>query len=315
MKFADQYKCAICGDNQMQFQGGHSDRRRGLQGSWEAFMCNGCGVIALLPTPTAVQLGEYYANYSSGETVNFSPSRWGKFPLLGKIFHWLTGEVDPRDFIKPARGANILDYGCGQAGYLVEFHSRGWNISGAEMSATVVEACQNHGLNVIQVSNPDEIPFASDSFDVVYLMQVFEHFRDPVLLMGELSRISKVGAELYLSVPNSRSVWRKTFAANWVSGWYAPFHLFQFDVKSLGALAEKHGFVIVDSWSRTPVSWFQLNLKAWLHKNNNQLDSYLSPLDSKPVRYLLMLVLRIVEIFVQERDCLVIKFVKMAECK
>ena len=309
----DSIACPVCRGKRYAKVGERSDRRRGLLGVWSLCECEGCGLISLLPTPTADQLTIFYSGYSSGDTVKFAPNRWARFPLLRKSYHWLTGEVDPRDFINPAQGARILDYGCGQAGYLVEFHSRGWAISGAEMSTTVVEACQSRGLDVHQVSNPDEIPFPEESFDVVYLMQVFEHFRDPVRLMAELARITKSGGELYLAVPNSRSIWRRIFGANWVSGWYAPFHLFHYNAECLTALAEKHGFEIIEHWSRTPLSWFLLNLKAWLHQNSNRLDLYRSPLDASPIRFFLMAFLRVVEIFVSERDCLLVKYVKRAQ--
>lgn len=313
MKVSDEMACAICGSAQLRRLSAHSDRRRGLSGCWSTFECEACGVIALLPTPSASQLNEYYARYSIGDTIDFRPSRWARFPFLRSQFHRLTGDVDPRDFIKPAKDARILDYGCGQAGAVIDFHARGFAISGAEMSTTVVSACQDHGLDVRAVISPDEIPFGDDQFDIVYLMQVFEHFRAPHQLMKELARVTKEGGQLYLSVPNSRSIWRRVFGADWVSGWFAPFHLFHYEEESLSGLAKLHGFEMLESWSRTPISWFQLNLKATLHRRENHLDSYCSVVDSAPVRYFLIAVVRLIEIFAAERDCLVIKFVKSAK--
>jgi SAM-dependent methyltransferase len=58
---------------------------------------------------------------------------------LRRFYHRLSGNVDPRDFIDASKGARILDYGCGNAGYLADFHARGFDISGAELSSRVVE--------------------------------------------------------------------------------------------------------------------------------------------------------------------------------
>lgn len=310
---SDVPRCVICETGQMRQRDQYLDRRRGLTGVWNLFECSNCGVNVLLPTPTAAQLNEYYSHYSSGDTVNPAPSRGARYPLLRKSFHWLSGDVDPRDFIQPEKGSRILDYGCGQAGYLIDFHAQGFAVSGAEMSTTVVEVCQQNGLDVRQVTNPDEIPFPNESFDIVYLMQVFEHLRDPHIFMSELARVLSSGGSLYLAVPNSRSIWRRVFKKNWVSGWFAPFHLFHYDRRSLSVLAAKHGFELLESWSTTPASWFRLNLKAWLHAGNNRLDGLHSFLDMAPARYSLMLALRLIEIFVRERDCLVIKLVKRKE--
>jgi hypothetical protein len=111
-------------------------------------------------------------------------------------------------------------------------------------------------------------------------------------------------------VPNINSVWRKVFGKNWVSGWFAPFHLFHYSRDSLAGLAGQHGFDLEASWSNTPESWFRLNLKAWIHPAENQLDWRASWLDARLVRYISMLLLRVIEIPVRERDCLVVKLIK-----
>lgn len=262
------------------------------------------------PTPSSVQLSEYYSVYSHDSSLAFSLLAGLRYPLTRKLYHRLTGDVDPRDFIVPAANATMLDYGCGEAGSLYDFHARGIKISGAEISSEIVDACQKAGLDVHQVSSPDHIPFGDVAFDIVYLMQVFEHMRNPHGFLDELNRVMKSGAILYMAVPNSKSIWRKVFGKNWVSGWFAPFHLFHYDAKSLSDLARQHGFDILETWSRTPESWFRLNVKAWLYPDEMHLDERQSVIDSSFVRLPLMVVLRLLEIFIRQRDCLVIKLVK-----
>ncbi len=286
------------------------DRRKNLPGSWRLAECDGCGVISMMPMPTDEELAAYYAAYSKDDKVDLTRKRGSRFPKLRKLFHRLSGDVDPRDFVQVPAGARVLDYGCGLAGYLCDFHDRGVSISGAEIAGYVVEACRNNGFDVHKVEDFSHIPFADGEFDVVYLMQVFEHLRDPHEFMKELARILKGGGMLYLAVPNAASIWRKIFGDNWVSGWFAPFHLFHYNRDTLAKLAAQHGFDVVESWSSTPESWFRLNLKACLYPNENQLDWRKSWLDSRPIRYLLMLMLRIVELPFAERDCLVIKLIK-----
>lgn len=287
-----------------------SDRRKGLQGNWRLVECNNCGVISMMPMPTDEQLAAYYAAYSQDDNVDLSRRAGSRYPRLRKLFHRLSGDVDPRDFVNVPAGARVLDYGCGHAGYLSDFHDRGVAISGAEIAGYVVEACRGNGFDVHQVDDFSHIPFADAEFDIVYLMQVFEHLRDPHGFMKELARILKNGGRLYLAVPNVASVWRKVFDKNWVSGWFAPFHLFHYNRDTLASLAKQHGFDVVDSWSSTPVTWFMLNLKAWLYPAENYLDWHRSWLDIRWVSYFLMLLLRIVELPFGERDCLVMHLKK-----
>ena len=303
-------QCSVCNTSEMTLFGCYSDRRKGLTGSWDIVECSNCGVLMLDPSPSAAQLSEYYSVYSKNKHINFSLGLGAKYPLLRKAFHWLSGDIDPRDFIQVAVGSRVLDYGCGQAGCLIDFDAQGIKISGAEIDADVVAACQKQGIDVRQVENIDQIPFENDIFDVVYLMQVFEHLRNPHGFMAELARVLKNDGVLYLAVPNFDSIWRKVFAKNWVSGWFAPFHLFHYNRDSLTTLANQHGFDVIESWSRTPESWLRLNLKAIFYPKENQLDWHTSWLDQRVIRYLLMCMLRIIELPFRERDCLVIKLIK-----
>jgi SAM-dependent methyltransferase len=141
-------------------------------------------------------------------------------------------------------------------------------------------------------------------------MQVFEHLHDPHGSMQEIARILKNGGMLYLALPNAASVWRKVFGKNWVSGWFAPFHLFFYNRDMLAKMAAAYGFDVIESWSSTPESWFRLNLKAYLYPKENQLEWRLIWLDNMPIRLVLMAFLRIVELPLCQRDCLVIKFQK-----
>jgi SAM-dependent methyltransferase len=173
------------------------------------------------------------------------------------------------------------------------------------MARHLVDAFRADGLDVRKVGEPIQIPFDDGSFDIVYLMQVFEHLRDPHDFMRELSRVLKQDGMLYLALPNAASVWRRVFGRNWLSGWFAPFHLYCYNRGALAALAGQHGFEVVDTWTSTPVSWFRLNLKACFYRNEAVLDRRQTWLDTLAVQFPLMTFLRIAELPLRERDCLV----------
>jgi SAM-dependent methyltransferase len=286
------------------------DRRKGLAGKWNLFECKNCGIISIIPLPSDGQLTEYYSVYSKDASVTFLKRAGSRFPFLRRMYHRLSGDVDPRDFVEIPEGARVLDYGCGHGSYLADFQARGVNISGAEIAENLVEACCAHGFDVRRVEHPDRIPFDDNEFHVVYLMQVFEHLRDPSGFMQELNRVLKPGGTLYIAVPNKKSVWRKVFGKNWVSGWFAPFHLFHYDHTTLSLIARRHGFDPIRFWSNTPDSWFRLNLKAFFYPKDNSLDWHPSWLDTRLARYSIMLVLLILELPIRERDCLVMKLEK-----
>ncbi|MGH7604623.1 MAG: class I SAM-dependent methyltransferase [Gemmatimonadaceae bacterium] len=297
--------CPICKSNEHVRHSAHSDRRKGLSGTWEFHACTGCGFLFLFPHLREHELKEFYRHYSDADQVRIAQRRGTVFRSLRRLFHLVSGDVDPRDFIRISGDPRMLDFGSGVAGYLSDFHARGVRISGAEVATHLVNESRSLGLDVHKVENLRQIPFGNAEFDVVYLMQVFEHLSDPAQIMLELARVLKPGGEMYLAVPNARSAWRRIFGRNWVSGWFAPFHLFQYDRGTLTRLASQHGFHPVASWSRTPEAWFRLNLKAAYYPAEVRLDRRKGWLDARPVRYALMLVLRILELPMRERDCLV----------
>jgi SAM-dependent methyltransferase len=289
-----------------------SDRRRGIPGKWDIFECGGCGLLSRLPIPSQAELEGYYSAYHDQAPLILQKPRRSRSRQLRTLYHRLSGDVDPRDFVKVPSGARVLDYGCGNAAYLADYHHDGVRISGADASENAVRRCVKHHLDVRLVDPHDRIPFEDHAFQVVYSMQVLEHLADPVAFFREVARVLTPKGMVYLSVPNKKSVWRKVFRKNWVSGWFPPFHLFHYDRDLLRSVAARHSFELVESWSSTPEPWLRLNLKAVFYPSENCLDRRTCWLDLRPVRFALMLALRLVELAVRERDCLVLVFRKVS---
>lgn len=289
-----------------------SDRRKGLSGWWDVVRCGDCGSQFMDPMPSDEELREYYSAYTTESEVVLVDGLGSKQPNLRRAYHWLSGDVDPRDFVEIPPGGKVLDYGSGGGTYLSYFHSRDVDIVGAEISEVMIEACSRAGLMLRRVASFDDIPFGDAEFDVVYLMQVFEHLRSPRRFMQELGRVLKADGVLYLALPNADSGWRRVFGTTWVSGWFAPFHLVHYTKESLTQLAAEYGLTTISSWSRTPESWFRLNLKAALYRADNQVEAHRPLIDSLPSRLILTVLLRLTDIFLRERDCLVMSFRK--EC-
>jgi len=303
--------CPICGDTRTSFYRTCRDRRRGLPGEWTFWACARCGALFQHPLPTFEQLQSYYAAYSTGDDVKVTPSAGSRHERLRRWYHRVTGDVDPRDFVAAAAGARVLDYGCGAAPYLSYFRAHGVNIAGAEITPAIVTAYQAAGYEVALIDTMERIPFPNGEFDVVYMMQVIEHIARPHDLLKEVRRVLKPGGTLHLAMPNARSVWHRLFGANWVAGWFAPFHLFVYSSGSVRALAEAHQFQIVRQLSRTPEGWLRLNLKATLHPADDRLDSAgRAWLDRSPMREALSVALRVSEVVVRERDCLIVELRK-----
>ena len=89
----------------------------------------------------------------------------------------------------------ILDVGCGEGTIVEEYRAEGWNIYGVDL---------NYGSHFVTPANILAIPFEDKYFDIVLLMDVFEHlsYADQPLALKEISRVLKKDGLMFASIPN-----------------------------------------------------------------------------------------------------------------
>lgn len=304
-------KCFVCDEGNLKDceNNNHLDRRKSLEGSWNIFKCDNCGTESIYPKPSLTELSKYYESYYENNDLTIKSSFGSKNDTLRKIYHYLNGEVDPRDFIRKDPNKVMLDFGYGGGTYLKYFHDSGCNIYGAEANDNAVRAGINAGLKVKKIDSFEEIPYENKKFDTVYLMQVFEHLSSPRVFLSELNRVLNTNGELYLALPNAKSIWRNFFKKDWVV-WFPPFHLAHYDSEKLIELSKMYGFEYEMHWSKTPESWLRFSLKALIYKKNNNLEKSSTFLDFKLPRLIIMITALIFNTIFKENDCLMIKFKK-----
>jgi ubiquinone/menaquinone biosynthesis C-methylase UbiE len=98
----------------------------------------------------------------------------------------------------------MLDLGCGDGSteLFVQKHLPGWKVEGIDVSVESIKAANKKNLAnaVFQIFNGTEIPFADNSFDVLFVAAVFHHidFSLHAGLVKEIYRVLKPGGRLYL---------------------------------------------------------------------------------------------------------------------
>ena len=110
------------------------------------------------------------------------------------------------------RGKAVLEIGCG-AGYdAYEFCRRGAAYTGVDIAPENVARTRSHlellGFNfdVIE-ADASSLPFAPQSFDVVYTNGVLHHTADIARCLGEANRVLRTGGELWLIVYHRNSLY------------------------------------------------------------------------------------------------------------
>lgn len=90
-------------------------------------------------------------------------------------------------------GSRVLDAGAGNAPYRDAFNKHDYHT--VDISPPALEADRR------AVANLNRLPLRSDSYDLVFSSQVLEHVPDPATVLGELWRVLREGASMWVSVP------------------------------------------------------------------------------------------------------------------
>jgi SAM-dependent methyltransferase len=93
--------------------------------------------------------------------------------------------------MSPPTGARVLDFGCGTGQLLDAFQAHGWETFGIEPA--VDDAFRTHGRLFTVPGEP--------TFDLIVVHHVLEHLTNPLELLRQFARASRVGGFLFISVP------------------------------------------------------------------------------------------------------------------
>jgi len=142
-------------------------------------------------------------------------------------------------------GGRILDIGCNRGFLLAVAASRGWEAYGVEVVSWMPRLVEREFGSKIFVGKLREVsPQIPDGFfDVVTLIDILEHFQNPVADLLEINRLLQPDGFLMINTPDLGSAHAHIFQERW--GHANPTeHLFLFTRSTLSHLLERTGFRI-----------------------------------------------------------------------
>ena len=200
-------------------------------------LCKNCGLIFQSPLPRQDELSKFYPR----EYRNYLPQQESLFSFLKNIqFQCLANKITKG--LK--KDSKILEIGFGNGQLLLALKEKEYeNLYGCDFTDRVFSVLKDKGVK-LAISNIEEsFPF-NETFDLVIMNNVIEHFLDPIKVLENCkSHLSKNG-KIILITPNSNALEFLIFKKYW-AGFHAPRHTFIFNERNIRLLAQKLGFARV----------------------------------------------------------------------
>src|SRR5690348_2483413 len=127
-----------------------------------------------------------------------------------EVADWYDAEFATSELGASARGivlrllgdgpGRLLDVGCGGGAHAVELASRGWSVTGVDVSADQLELARARGVDVVE-ADAAELPFEGASFDAAVSMFTHTDVDDFAAVLREVARVLRPdGRFVYLGV-------------------------------------------------------------------------------------------------------------------
>lgn len=203
--------CALCGSEASPCLPDRPDFEYGLPQRLTYFRCSSCHLVFASPVPTPEEVQGFYGQYSTHEQARVT--------IIGKLARWQTMR-ETQSAIGREKGIRILDYGCGNGGFLKNLHTAGYrNLYGYDFDLNAVMAARQIGINATNI-----ISEADGPYDAITLNHVIEHLANPVEEIKRLAALLAPGGRLVIRTPNNRGLMARLTGDAW-RGWETPRHL------------------------------------------------------------------------------------------
>lgn len=123
----------------------------------------------------------------------------------GHGYHQMLDDLEVSLVERYARGARVLEVGCGTGlilGRIAEFAS---HATGVDLSAGMLARARERGLSVVQGS-ATALPCSDASFDVVCSFKVLAHVPDIRAALAEMARVTRPGGYVLAEFYNPHSL-------------------------------------------------------------------------------------------------------------
>lgn len=155
---------------------------------------------------------------------------------------WYKGRKNVADllmnkYIERKNKLSILDFGAGYGG-MIDILKKYGEVSASEVSENAILSCKSRGYKDVFIDN-DSTFSKNNSFDIVTLFDVVEHFKDDKKLVNSVYNVLKPGGYIVVTVPAYKWLWSAHDIEH--------EHYRRYTIKTITGLLNNAGFEIMHS--------------------------------------------------------------------
>jgi SAM-dependent methyltransferase len=201
--------------------------------------CSHCLTRFTSPRPDKTVIGEYYESTSY---ISHDTTKKDFLTYIYRIIRWYNVRKKYQILERFSRGNTILDIGCGTGEFIGYCAVRKKQCTGIEPNPKArTTAGQNYGVNIFE--SLETLP-GNETYDIITLWHVLEHFHDPRETLNKLRPMLAPGGIIVAALPNCRSYDAEKFREYWAA-YDVPRHLFHFSAESFKHLYTNIGFLCI----------------------------------------------------------------------
>lgn len=208
--------------------------------------CPYCAIVFRFPMPSDSQVDKIYRDCYSEKKISNNAT------LMNSPEYSVSNHVKLiRALGKP--GEKVLDFGAGTGMFAWYLKMEGFLVEGVELSEKAIDyAMKRYGLFFFESLNNLKTEKVQ-LFDIITMIEVIEHLKNPHNIIERLYRILKPGGTIYISTPNRNGINARLNKSKWREA-KKPFHLVFFNKQALRKMLNDTGFIYIRQIRFSPLT-------------------------------------------------------------
>ena len=247
-------KCYLCGsEKHFQREGKVRDNP-----NIKILECIECGLVFLDTQNTSEEYYQQGNMHNQQEVYKLT----GRTDFINDM--WIFNKARLDFCLNYIIGKDILDFGSGYAGFLIQAKEFAKSVTGVELEEQVAPVYEQYNIPLMR-NLANNGGGGQNKNDVITAFHLIEHLQDPIEILQQLASLLKENGKMIIEVPNANDALLTIYhnKAFQEFTYWSP-HLYLYNTHTLRKLGEKAGLKVefVKGIQRYPLS----NTLYWLAK-------------------------------------------------